>query len=82
MKHSGASQSLIHLERTHDGVQITVRDNGHGMPSTERPGNGLKGMSERLGLIDGSLRITSDAGGTILVFSFPLIASEPQGGVK
>lgn len=81
VKHSGASQSLIHLERTHDGVQITVRDNGHGMPSSERPGNGLKGMSERLGLIDGSLRITSDAGGTILVFSFPLIASEPQGGV-
>ena len=81
VKHSGASQSLIHLERTHDGVQITVRDNGHGMISTERPGNGLKGMSERLGLIDGSLRMTSDAGGTILVFSFPLIASEPQGGV-
>lgn len=81
VKHSGASQSLIHLERTHDGVQITVRDNGHGMTSTERPGNGLKGMSERLGLIDGSLRITSDAGGTSLVFSFPLIASEPQGGV-
>ncbi|MEW4431041.1 sensor histidine kinase [Paenibacillus pabuli] len=81
VKHSGASQSLIHLERTHDGVQITVRDNGHGMTSTERPGNGLKGMSERLGLIDGSLRMTSDAGGTILVFSFPLIASEPQGGV-
>lgn len=81
VKHSGASQSLIHLERTHDGVQITVRDNGHGMTSTERPGNGLKGMSERLGLIDGSLRMTSDTGGTILVFSFPLIASEPQGGV-
>ncbi|NUU74405.1 sensor histidine kinase [Paenibacillus xylanilyticus] len=81
VKHSSATQSVIQLVRTHDGVQISVRDNGQGMTSDKRYGNGLKGMSERLGLIDGSLRISSDSGGTHLVFSFPLIVSEPQGGV-
>ncbi|OPG99538.1 two-component sensor histidine kinase [Chryseobacterium mucoviscidosis] len=81
VKHSKATCSVIKLERTHDGISIRVIDNGYGMSPNEHQGNGLKGMSERLNLIDGSLQISSDSGGTNLVFSFPLIATEHQGGI-
>ncbi|UPK44174.1 sensor histidine kinase [Paenibacillus pabuli] len=82
VKHSNATRSVIKLERTHDGISIGVKDNGSGISPDKYQGNGLKGMAERLNLIDGSLRISSDSGGTDLVFSFPLIATEHQGGIR
>ncbi|WP_063566500.1 sensor histidine kinase [Paenibacillus sp. O199] len=82
VKHSKATCCVIKLERTHDGISIRVKDNGNGISPDEHQGNGLKGMSERLNLIDGSLQISSDSGGTHLVFSFPLIATEHQGGIR
>ncbi|WP_053782945.1 sensor histidine kinase [Paenibacillus xylanivorans] len=81
VKHSKATCCVIKLERTHDGISIQVKDNGNGMSPNEHQGNGLKGISERLSLIDGSLQISSDSRGTDLVFSFPLIAAEHQGGI-
>lgn len=82
VKHSQATRSTIRMERTRYGIGITVKDNGIGLEHPEgTAGNGIKGMGERLGLIDGSLRISSDQTGTELVLSFPLIASKIEGGV-
>ncbi|WP_315794176.1 sensor histidine kinase [Paenibacillus sp. BIC5C1] len=82
VKHSKATCCVIKLERTHEGISIRVKDNGNGISPDDHQGNGLKGMSERLNLIDGSLQISSDSGGTDLVLSFPLIATEHQGGIR
>lgn len=82
VKHSKATWSLIWLKRETDGIYITIQDNGTGISMDQQQGNGLKGMSERLHLIDGSLRIDSDIKGTRLAFFFPIVANKPQGGVS
>ncbi|WP_124118316.1 sensor histidine kinase [Paenibacillus xylanexedens] len=82
VKHSKATLGIIQLERLPDGIRIMVQDNGIGMNSNQHHGNGLKGMSERLDLIDGSFQISSGSKGTRVVIFFPLIASEPQGGLS
>ncbi|WP_458124880.1 sensor histidine kinase [Paenibacillus sp. Z3-2] len=82
VKHSKATLGIIQLERIPDGIRIMVQDNGIGMSPDKHHGNGLKGMSERMDLIDGSFQISSGLKGTTVVFLFPLIASEPQGGIS
>ncbi|MGN7416213.1 sensor histidine kinase [Paenibacillus sp. SAF-068] len=82
VKHSKATLGIIQLERLPDGIRIMVQDNGIGMSSNQHHGNGLKGMSERLDLIDGSFQVSSGSKGTRVVIFFPLIASEPQGGLS
>lgn len=82
VKHSRATLSRILLERETDGMYITIQDNGTGMPKDYLPGNGLKGMSERLNLIDGSLEVYSDTTGTRLDLFFPIVATELQGGAS
>lgn len=82
VKHSQATRSTLSIERTQEGIKLRIRDNGQGIDSSKPQGNGLKGMSERLNLIDGSLQISSDAAGTELSFFFPLIVSDSQGGVS
>ncbi|MDQ0173816.1 sensor histidine kinase [Paenibacillus tundrae] len=82
VKHSQATRSTLSIERTQEGIKLRIRDNGQGIDSSKPHGNGLKGMSERLNLIDGSLQISSDSAGTELSFFFPLIVSDSQGGVS
>lgn len=81
VKHSKATRSHILLMREVDGIYITIQDNGTGIPSNQHQGNGLKGMSERLHLIDGSLQIESDTQGTQLTLFLPIVANEIQGGI-
>ncbi|MBU5355174.1 sensor histidine kinase [Paenibacillus barcinonensis] len=81
VKHSKATRSHILLMREVDGIYITIQDNGTGIPSNQHQGNGLKGMSERLHLIDGSLQIESDTRGTQLTLFLPIVANEIQGGI-
>lgn len=68
-------------------VRITVKDNGIGLQHGERgngglsDGNGMKGMAERLSLIDGSLSLSSAEGqGATLIVTIPLIVKDAQGG--
>jgi len=82
VKHSQATWSRILLKRETDGIYITIQDNGTGISMDQQQGNGLKGMSERLHLIDGSLRIDSDTKGTRLALFFPIVVNKPQGGVS
>lgn len=65
-KHSGASEVLVHVEDGSKGLNVAVRDNGHGFNRAtaveSRPGHlGLSSMEER----------ASDAGGWCKVLSQP-----------
>jgi signal transduction histidine kinase len=78
-KHTRASQVRVELEADADQrLTLRVRDNGAGMsPGARRkPGSfGLLGMSERLRIFDGTLRIDSSAGrGTTVEASLPCAA--------
>ncbi|HEY3841140.1 MAG TPA: two-component regulator propeller domain-containing protein [Bryobacteraceae bacterium] len=72
LEHSDASQALIRISRTRDGVTLVVRDNGSGFvhdsiqPDSTR-GFGLTGISERAQLLGGNAVIHSTPGqGTIV----------------
>lgn len=64
VKHSQADRCQISLLRSDAEVTLCIEDNGIGMSGPEgldslsNLGNGLKGMSERLSLIEGHLHLT------------------------
>ena len=61
------------MKRNEGHLIIIIQDNGIGIEKVESlDGNGLKGMSERLSLIDGSLSIES-INGTAITLSIPII---------
>jgi signal transduction histidine kinase len=71
IKHSGASEARVVIEREAQTVQITVADNGRGFTpeaatggrgEARRRGFGLTGLAERARLLGGSLLIQSAPG--------------------
>jgi signal transduction histidine kinase len=73
-KHAQAGEVSIVLTRSADTVSAIVEDDGRGFDTREaREGMGLDGMRERLGLLDGKLKIESGPGkGTTLVAEVPV----------
>jgi signal transduction histidine kinase len=70
-KHSGASRADIVVRRAGDRLQLTIRDDGVG-GAIAHPGSGLAGLADRVGGVDGSLRIDSPVGGpTVLTVELP-----------
>lgn len=87
VKHSRADQCRISIVMTPGEVQITLEDNGIGVEAggsegTERrDGNGMKGMGERLALIDGSLTLApGTGGGTRLTVVTPRVVKDGKDG--
>ena len=75
VKHSRARNISIVLVRKPGAVAAVIEDDGQGFdPAAVREdGFGLEGMRERVGLLDGQLRIESTEGsGTTLVAEVPL----------
>ena len=76
VRHSGADRVQVTFAGGRDGVTLRVADSGKGFvfhPKAEPRGLGLAGMSERLRLVGGGLRIDSRlAEGTILEAWLPL----------
>jgi signal transduction histidine kinase len=75
VKHAGASEIRVSLERSMDGARVTVADNGTGF-DIERGSPeghfGLTMMRERARVAGGSLRIDSESGkGTTVIAEFP-----------
>ncbi|MNC79546.1 sensory histidine kinase UhpB [compost metagenome] len=73
---------------TEGEVQISIEDNGVGLHPQEQEGhvrdegNGMKGMAERLSLIDGSLKLSSgEKRGTVLTVAIPRVVKERKDGV-
>lgn len=80
-RHSGSKSADIHISRAEGGVILEVIDQGNGVPSTILDqasqdwmgslGVGLRGMSERLRQIGGSLDISSGESGTVVRATVP-----------
>jgi signal transduction histidine kinase len=61
-KHSGASRAEVRLLRGPSNLAIEVHDDGTGGADLT-PGGGLAGLRDRVAALDGSLTVTSPAGG-------------------
>ncbi|WP_410581019.1 sensor histidine kinase [Amycolatopsis sp. lyj-108] len=70
-KHSGAEHAWITLNGTADTLLIEIRDDGHG-GADESGGSGLSGIRKRAEAFDGTLQLSSPAGGpTVLKVELP-----------
>lgn len=80
VKHSEAKSCAVQLVRRQGEIELSVHDNGKGLGENARDGNGLKGINERLRLIDGYVKVISK-NGTKLIITIPIIAKEKKAGV-
>jgi signal transduction histidine kinase len=80
IKHSKATQLWVELSKDENEITLTVQDNGIGFSEEGLPGNngiGITGLSERLTIVGGELKISSSASkGTIISAHLPLPVSE------
>jgi len=81
IRHSGAHECVIDVRRDECAAILTIVDNGATV-ADQHPtrGNGLRGLSERLDLLGGTLRAGPDpAGGFRLTATVPTpVAAEPS----
>jgi signal transduction histidine kinase len=71
-RHSSATAAEMRLNLQEGQLTLAVSDNGRGfdtdaVPTTARPSLGLAGMRERIGALNGSVTLTSDAGAMVTV---------------
>ncbi|NEB00333.1 sensor histidine kinase [Streptomyces sp. SID13726] len=71
VRHSGASRAAVTVRTAGDRLTLTVRDDGRG-GADETAGSGLTGIRRRVAAHDGTLGMTSPAGGpTVLEVELP-----------
>ena len=75
LRHAHASEAIVSLRAVENGVLLTVRDDGQGLPDHAREG-GLAGMRERAMLIGAELEIGSPGAGTAITLRVPV--GEPE----
>lgn len=80
VKHSHAKNCIIQIEEKAGEFVLCINDDGKGIQLTNDQGNGLKGIAERLELIDGSVEIATDLG-TKLKITVPIIVKEREADV-
>jgi Signal transduction histidine kinase len=83
VKHSEARQCVIEWAMTPDQYRLGIRDNGVGCDKTDKGAahNGLRGMQERLNLVDGKLEFQSVKGsGSVLTITVPRVRSSSKKG--
>lgn len=74
IRHSGASHCDIEVTVSGCAVAIRVTDNGHGDESDTHDGFGLRGMQERVNLLDGTLHAGNlRSGGFQVTAVLPLV---------
>lgn len=74
-KHANASEIQVKIERKQDFITVVVKDNGNGFEiGGEKAGSfGLMGMTERVELLEGKMKIDSTVGmGTTIRIVVPL----------
>ena len=78
-RHARASNVELRLERVHDEVILTVRDDGRGLPpAAQSSSHGIRGMRERAMLIGAGLAIAPAPGhGTEVTLSIPIDPRKP-----
>ncbi|MER7378991.1 sensor histidine kinase [Streptomyces lanatus] len=72
-KHSGSPTATVRLARTRRGLRVTVADEGRGGVD-ESGGSGLLGVRRRVAALDGTVRVSSPAGGpTVIEVDLPCV---------
>src|ERR1700751_2957642 len=88
-RHSGSPSCSVILVRNSDGLQLQVKDRGHGIPKEKSlylmgsGGVGLRGMRERIRQLGGTLEIDSSENGTTITIKLPIQSGKnasPDGG--
>ncbi len=79
VKHSQATHCAISVQLFSEKMNIVVRDDGMGVSSQHSFGNGLRGMEERLALIEGRL-VLSNHNGAVLEMTIPVINRKGAAG--
>ena len=75
VKHAQAHEAAVSIARANGGLLIEVRDDGVGGASEPTGGSGLRGLSDRIGALDGRIEVESPpGGGTMLRAHIPLSA--------
>ncbi|MCM2983918.1 sensor histidine kinase [Niallia circulans] len=75
IRHSAATISKVSIQQRIGEIELIVQDNGKGVKGDETQGNGLKGMRERLELVDGKWSMTANSGTTLHII-VPIIRKE------
>jgi signal transduction histidine kinase len=77
VKHARASQAQVTVQRRGGGLVVEVSDDGSGGATLEA-GSGLRGLSDRVEALGGSLELYSPVpGGTLLRVELPLAGDSP-----
>jgi PAS domain S-box-containing protein len=71
-KHAGATAARVGVQDVGQSVVVEVSDDGRGGASPAG-GSGLRGLSDRVEAVGGTLSITSTSSGTTLRAEFPLV---------
>jgi signal transduction histidine kinase len=73
VRHSGARRVRVLVIEGEGRIDVEVSDDGHGFdPDDGTPGFGLVGMRERVGLVSGTLDISSSPDGTVVRATVPV----------
>lgn len=73
VRHAGARRAVIALRRAEDRVELTVTDDGAGLPAVPRAGVGLASMRARAARLGGRVDVaTRPGGGTEVRASLPV----------
>lgn len=57
VRHSDATEVTVHLRQDDRGLRVEVLDNGALAPASQAEGQGIRGMRERVRLLDGTLSV-------------------------
>ncbi|RWR07295.1 sensor histidine kinase [Siminovitchia fortis] len=79
VKHSQAKNCRIRIEKRRECFMITISDDGQGLGQQLNEGNGLRGMKERLALIEGEL-VIDHKNGTTLTMKVPIVKIQGKEG--
>ncbi|MBM6648240.1 sensor histidine kinase [Bacillus sp. RIT 809] len=73
VKHSKASRCTVSVLESQGELILTVEDNGIGLEDQNHDGNGIRGMKERIALIDGFVELNTIHPGTLLTVKVPVV---------
>ncbi|PES85769.1 sensor histidine kinase [Bacillus anthracis] len=82
VKHSKATRCIVSVLESQGELILTVEDNGIGLVDQNHDGNGIRGMKERIALIDGFVELDAINSGTLLIVRVPVVIRTGKDEVK